>query len=260
MASDTVAASPAAHETAAAEVASRVLRTTVRRAGRPEVTTLVHGDGRQSAFDAAAVGERADLSLAHLRRQSEIQWPAPARWWWQVSINDVRRMPRVREVFPVAARACEANGVRRPGQLPGMVTITVPDLHWLVHNQPASLVGDPVVLDRPTTVTLGRGRPADRGMTSVGPALNGWLADEAAARALGRLGRRRTEERHLYLTISCTADAADAFEALVRASGVPPAAPPDRPGVSHLWLAPVLGPAVFLWSRQDGWSRHEPYS
>jgi hypothetical protein len=28
---------------------------------------------------------------------------------------------------------------------------------------------------------------------------------------------------------------------------------------SHLWLAPVLGRAVFLWSRDDGWSRHEPY-
>jgi hypothetical protein len=24
-------------------------------------------------------------------------------------------------------------------------------------------------------------------------------------------------------------------------------------------LAPVLGHVVLLWSREDGWSRHEPY-
>jgi hypothetical protein len=85
------------------------------------------------------------------------------------------------------------------------------------------------------------------------------LAGAAAVRALGRLGRRRADERQLYLTVGCTAATAEAFDALVRANGVPPALSPGPAGLSHLWLAPVLGPAVFLWSRRDGWSRHEPY-
>jgi len=66
-------------------------------------------------------------------------------------------------------------------------------------------------------------------------------------------------ERQLYLTIGCTEFVADALDALARADGVPPATPPEWLAASHLWLAPVLGPAVFLWSRDDGWSRHEPY-
>lgn len=266
VASDEPAPSPpaarslSAHEEAAGEVAARVLEATVQHVGRPEVMTLVHADGRRCAFDEAAVGDREELSLAHLRRESDMQWPAPARWFWQVSINDVRSLPRVREIFPVAARACEAAGVRGPGLLPAMTILAIPDLHWLVHTQPALLVGDPLVLDRPATVTLGRGRTAEADMASVVPAVGEWMADESASRALQRLGRRRAEERHLYLTIGCSTSAADAFEALVRARGVPPAPPPDRPDVSHLWLAPVLGRAVFLWSRRDGWSRHEPYA
>jgi hypothetical protein len=96
-------------------------------------------------------------------------------------------------------------------------------------------------------------------MAAVPAALRGWLAGAAAVRAQGRLSRRRADERQLYLTLGCTAATAHAFDALVRGSGVPPELSPQPPGLSHLWLAPVLGPAVFLWSRRDGWSRHEPY-
>lgn len=95
-------------------------------------------------------------------------------------------------------------------------------------------------------------------MARVVPALRGWLACEAATRALTRLGRRQAEERQLYLTVGCTGLMVDGFDALVRASGIPPAGPQSL-AVSHLWLAPVLGRTVLLWSRQDGWSRHEPY-
>jgi hypothetical protein len=63
---------------------------------------------------------------------------APACWWWQVAINDVRRLPRVREVFPVVARICEAHGVPSPGHLPAPLIAAVPDLHWLVHAGPRS--------------------------------------------------------------------------------------------------------------------------
>jgi hypothetical protein len=241
-------------EEAAADVAARVLGLRVRPAGGADGVTLVRRNGRHAAFAEATLGERQDL-----RRGPGLQWPAPGRWWWRVTLTDVRRLPRLREIFPVAARACEASGVARPGQLPAAVTMAVPDLHWLVHTVPAQLVGDPSVLDRPTTVMLGPGRPPDPGMASVVAAVDGWLAEEPARRALSRLDRRRTAERHLYLTIGCTTHAADAFESLVRASGVPPAPPARRPNVSHLWLAPVLGRAVFLWSREDGWSRHEPY-
>ena len=30
--------------------------------------------------------------------------------------------------------------------------------------------------------------------------------------------------------------------------------------MTHLWVTPVFGRRVFLWSRQNGWSRHEPYN
>jgi hypothetical protein len=63
-------------------------------------------------------------------------------------------------------------------------------------------------------------------------------------------------ERQLHLTVGCTVVGADALHALVRAAGVPPA-PPPTDAVTHLWLAPALGRTVFLWSRDDGWSRHD---
>jgi hypothetical protein len=249
----------APQEEAAVEVAGRVLGATVGHPARIDGLGLVHPDGRRAALEEATVGEPDDLRLDHLRRVAELQWPAPGRWSWRVTINDVRWLARVREVFPVAARACEASLVPQPGRLPARMITTVPDLHWLVHTGPARLVGDPAVLDRPATVTLGRARPAQPAMAAVPAAVREWLAGAAAVRALGRLSRRRADERQLYLTLGCTAATADAFDALVRASGVPPELSPQPPGLSHLWLAPVLGPAVFLWSRRDGWSRHEPY-
>lgn len=246
--------SQTSQEEAPAEVAAKVLGIRVRRASGADDMTMIHRNGRLAAFAEATLGEREDM-----RRGPGLWWPAPGRWWWRVTLVDVRRLPRLREIFPIAARACEASGVARPGQLPAAVTMAVPDLHWLVHTVPAHLVGDPSMLDRPTTVTLGRGRYPNPGMANVGAAVDTWLAEEPVRRALSRLHRRRTAERHLYLTIGCTAQTADAFESLVRGSGVPPAPPARRPDVSHLWLAPVLGRSVFLWSREDGWSRYEPY-
>ena len=245
-------------EAAAAEVAAQVLGATARASDTAELT-LVYPDGRLAALEEATLGDRADLGLAHLRRESDMQWPAPARWWWQVAIHEVRWLPRIREVFPVAARACEAADVRSPGDLPAGVIMTVPDLHWLVHTRPGQLLGHPTVLNRPATVTLGPGKSPDGGMARVVTALPGWLGSEAATRARSRLDRRRTTERQLYLTIGCTEFVADALDALARADGVPPATPPEWLAASHLWLAPVLGPTVFVWSRDDGWSRHEPY-
>jgi hypothetical protein len=250
---------PSPPEEAATDVVSRVLGATAQPTSEDGVT-LVYSDGRRAALEEVTLGEGEDLRLARLRRESELQWPAPARWWWQVTINDLRGLGRVREVFPVAARACEAQGVPAPGQLPAAATLSVPDLHWLVHTMPARLLGHPGVLDRPTTVTLDNGRPTDREMTDVPPAVRDWLACAAATRAVRRLTRRRTAERHLYLTLGCVGPAAEAFEALVRGDGVPPEPPPEPASVSHLWLAPVLGSAVFLWSRPDGWRRHEPYA
>jgi hypothetical protein len=135
----------------------------------------------------------------------------------------------------------------------------MPDLHWLIHTRTAVLLGHPEVLDHPATVRLAESRPAERDMASVVPALSRWLTGGYAARALDRLQRRRTAERQLFLAVGYSGLTPEAFEALVRARGVPAAPPLVRPGISHLWVTPVLGCAVFLWSRQGGWSRHEPW-
>ena len=50
----------------------------------------------------------------------------------------------------------------------------------------------------------------------------------------------------------------NAFDALVRADDVP-RQPLRQRDMTHLWVTPVFGRSVFLWSRQHGWSRHEPY-
>lgn len=249
---------PNAQETAAAEVAARVLGATVRVSDEAELT-LVYPDGRLAALEEATLGDRADLRLAHPRREPDMQWPAPARWWWQVTVHDLRWLPRLRETFPVVARVCESAGVRRPGDLPAGVVVAVPDLHWLVHYRPAELLGHPSVLDRAATVTVGPDTLPDRRMAGVGAALPGWLGSEAAVRARNRLDRRRAAERQLFLTVGCTGPVADGLDALARADGVPSGTPPEGLGASHLWLAPVLGRTVLLWSEADGWSRHAPY-
>lgn len=245
-------------EVAAAETAARVLGASAERSADAHMG-LVYPDGRRAALEEVALGDRADLLVAHLRRESDMEWTAPARWWWQVAIKDVRRLPRVREVFPVVARLCEAHGVPSPCHLPAPLISAVPDLHWLVHTGPAQLFGHSDSLGLPATVTLCPGSAADQAMSSVVPALRESLAGGSAARALRALRRCGAVERQLYLTVGCTGFSAEAFDALVRATGVPPEPPPEHDWLSHLWLAPVLGRAVFLWSREDGWSRHEPY-
>lgn len=64
-------------ETAAGELAARVLGAAVRPSDTGELT-LVYPHGRRAALQEVTVGDRADLRLAHLRRESELQWPAPA--------------------------------------------------------------------------------------------------------------------------------------------------------------------------------------
>lgn len=248
-----------AGEAAAAEVAARILGASTERSADARGMSLVYPDGRRAALEEAALGEPEELLPAHLSRDADMHWAAPARWWWQVAINDVRRLPRVREIFPVVARVCEAHGAPSPCHLPASLIAAVPDLHWLVHTGPARLLGHSDSLGLPATVTLRPGIATDRAMLSVVPSLRESLAGGPAARALRVLRRRRAVERQLYLTVGCTGVSPEAFDSLVRAAGVPPAPPPEQDWLSHLWLAPVLGRAVFLWSREDGWSRHEPY-
>ena len=220
--------------------------------------SLVYPDGRRAALEEATLGGPEDLLGVHRRHESDMRWTAPACWWWQVAINDVRRLPRIREVFPVAARMCEAHDVPSPSHLPAPLIAAVPDLHWLVHTGPAQLLGHPESPGLPATVTLGPGHAADAAMSSVVPSLRDSLAGGAAARALRALRQRGSAtERQLYLTVGWTGLSPEAFDALVRAAGVPPVAPPEHDRLTHLWLAPVLGRTAFLWSRADGWSRHE---
>ncbi|MGW4525662.1 hypothetical protein [Amycolatopsis sp. NPDC004378] len=257
---DRVDAALSPQETAAVEVVGRVLDATAHPGEDRGGISLVRPDGRRVALAESTVGEQRELGLAHLRRESDLRWTAPARWWWLVTVGDVRCLSRVRDVFPVAARACEAHGVTTPAELPVPVTAAVPDLHWLVHTAPARLVGHPEKLDEPATVSVtpAHGRaPAD--MATVAPALERWLVTAQAARALATLARRRADERHLYLTVDYTGLASDAFDALVRADGVPQEPLRNRGDLSHLWVAPVFGRRVLLWSHQDGWSGHEPY-
>lgn len=247
-------------EQAAVEVMERVLGATTVWGDDPEKIVLVHSDGRRAALVESTVGDQREFQLPHLRRESDMRWRAPARWWWHVTVNDVRCLPRVREAFPVAARACEAHGVSTPSELPAPVTAAIPDLHWLVHMAPAHLVGHPEKLDEPATVSVTAGPgPVPGGMATVVPALEQWLVTEQAARALARLARRRADEWHLYLTVDYTGLVPDAFDALVRADGVPEEPLRHRSDISHLWVTPVFGRRVLLWSHQDGWSRHEPY-
>src|SRR3954447_18528282 len=60
----------------------------------------------------------------------------------------------VRPLVDDHARACEAADARGPDGLPAAAIAAIPDLHWLMNRVPARLIGDPAVLDRPTTVTL----------------------------------------------------------------------------------------------------------
>lgn len=241
-------------------MAERVLDATAQSDEEPQGIVLVHPDGRRATLVESTVGEQRELRLPQLRRESDMRWTAPARWWWQVIVNDVRCLPRVRDAFPVLARTCEAHGVTTPAELPASLTAAIPDLHWLVHMAPAHLVGHPEKLDEPATVSVTSSHssvPAD--MATVVPALEEWLVTDQAVRALTKLARHRADEWHLYLTVDYTGLVPDAFDALVRADGVPEQPLRHRSDLSHVWVTPVFGRGVLLWSCQDGWSRHEPY-
>lgn len=103
-------------EQAAADVATRVLGVGLTRSAGAGLS-LVYPDGRRAAFEETTIGEQHCLRPAP-RHTSDMHWPAPARWWWKITVNDVRCLARVREIFPMTARTCEANGVSRPAELP----------------------------------------------------------------------------------------------------------------------------------------------
>lgn len=64
------------------------------------------------------------------------------------------------------------------------------------------------------------------------------------------------QERHLFLPIDYRRLAGGTYDGLAFSEQLPAVAPPVPEHLTHLWLHPVYGSRVLLWSRSSGWSSH----
>jgi hypothetical protein len=228
---------------------------------------LDYPDDRIGAFEVTRIArDREALQLESLLRRDQSGWPLPGRWWWDVSIADVRDLPRLKECFEKVILLCEAAGVTRPDHLSLTGTDNLgDDVFWLVEESSVSLHGHPDVpavdgnrVRKALVIPGDDGGMVDDTLSGLNDVLKDAFATGHLPDHVAKLVRTPADEKHLFVIVHQTALRFEVTSALMFGTTVPlgPAWLPA--GISHLWLAPEFSNRVLL-ATASGWTQKHPY-
>jgi hypothetical protein len=258
-------------EKAACEIARRVLDVHIEPwdvYGRVNAddALLHYPDGRIAAFEVSKLAADRALQLDSLLERDDFSWPLPGRWWWTISIPEVRYLPRVKADYKQVVLWCEQNQVTRPHRLRPSAQLPA-EVAWIATSGAATMTGHPDVPIRDgdmehhaMVVPAGAGGGSDLSLAGLDTALSTALATTHLRDRVQKL--RSTEvdvaERHLFIPLHRTALPFPIAYGLIVGAALPSAPPPLPWELTHLWLAPQFGKRVLLGTA-DGWSQHQPY-
>jgi hypothetical protein len=228
---------------------------------------LDYPDGRSAAFKVTrAASDPRAWQLDRLLGRDGFAWPLPGRWWWTVTISDVRDLPRLRQCFANIVLFCEAEGVHRPKrQWRFKADQLDDDLRWLITDSSVDIWGYPDVpaakgeKRRKAMVTPpGGGGVIDDSLSGLNEALQSAFAADHLQRRVAKLLRTPAHERHLFVIVHETDLQPEVTLALMFGNDVPSGEAWLPQGIGHLWLAPAFSDRVVLGSA-SGWVQHLPY-
>lgn len=228
---------------------------------------LDYPDGRTGALEVTRVAtDPTALQLDNLLGQEGFEWPLPGAWWWTVSIEDVRDLPRIRRCFEKVVLLCEAANVTGPNALfVDDVDNPDEDVRWLVEDSSVVLWGHPDVpavegskIRKAMVTPAGDGGMVDDSLSGLNSALQAAFTADHLLRRVKKLCRTPADERHLFVIVHQSDLRFEVTSALMFGTAVPEG-PAWRPtGISHLWLAPAFSNRILIGSR-SGWMQASPY-
>lgn len=214
------------------------------------VDALLHySDGRTGALE---VTSHAPAGYQQLGKLLEEQYtlPNPGRWTWDASIGHPRDLPELRRRVARIITLSERHGVNHPNHAYELRYEL--DIAWLMGSS-VRLVGHPSVpkmdgdRERPLYLTpSGAGGVVDEDLHGFVEAMNDVLADPNVVRHAEKVVRHGAPEAHLFVAIVLDDDRFGVEHALMTRDVTPPAAPALPDGLTHLWLAVLWTPWVFL--------------
>ena len=220
-------------------------------------------DGRKAAFEVTTYAPEGAIGTDSVLGRSGNAWPAPGKWWWTIQVGSFRDIPELRKRYVRIAQLCEQEGVTRPQDLryhgpkpPDS------DVVWLVERSSSNMMGHPEVpardgdLVRDAMVTqVGRGGGVDHTFSGLRTALADLFEDPNIVKHVAKLRRTAADEHHLYVAVHLQALSFAIADALMFGDSTPTGMPILPDGVTHIWLAPPLGPRVLLGCT-EGWASH----
>jgi hypothetical protein len=226
------------------------------------VDALLHyPDGRTGALEVTSHAPDGHQQRDKLLATKYQTLPNPGRWTWDASVGHPRDLPGLGQRVARIIALSERHEVQYPNE--AYELRHDPDIAWLMTSS-VELFGHPSVpkmdgeRERPLYVMpAGGGGIVDETLQGFADAMNGVLAHPNVVRHAEKVVRHGADEAHLFIAITPD-DEGDRFGvwyALMWRDVMPPAAPALPCGVTHLWLAVLWTPWVFLVTA-DGLQRH----
>lgn len=141
--------------------------------------------------------------------------------------------------------------------------MTRPELRWLwetgirmTGHREVPAVQDEGTIRGVMVTPSGIGGAVDETLTGLHDALAETFDGQAMRRRIKKLHASGLPEGHLFLAVDLSGLPFSDVYGLTWASVLPPDPPPQREGLTHLWLAPRFGRRVLLWS-PSGWTEHD---
>lgn len=227
---------------------------------------LNYADGRRAAFEVTRAGtDQAALQLDNLLGREGFEWPLPGAWWWDITITDVRDLPRLRQCYRKIILMCEAINAPRPELVRTPSWNVDEDLHWLLVESSVTFWGHPDVPSRDTFRTRkalvtsgGDGGVVDEALTGLRQALVEAFQVGNLHRHVEKVSRTAADEHHLFVILHENDLDFSVMSALMFDRSLPPNPAWLPAGLSHLWLAPAFSSRVLL-SAGGVWSQAFPY-
>lgn len=221
------------------------------RQGVPDAL-LHYPDGRTGALEVTSHAPDGHQQLGKLLSTEYVTLPNPGQWTWDASVGHPRDLLGLPDRVARIITLSEQHGVWHPNH--AYELRHDPDIAWLMGSS-VELFGYPSVPkmdgDRERLLYVmppGGGGMVDEELHRFADVMNGVLAHRNVVRHAEKVARHGASEAHLFIAITPgnEDDEFGVWYAVAFRDVLPPTAPALPDGVTHLWLAVLWTPWVFL--------------
>lgn len=233
-------------------------------AGAPQRTPdclVVHRDGREGPLEIMRLTTTASEYLQHRLAAISNRLPAVGHRVWFAQVSTVAELDHLIANYAHLIQQLEQYDAHQIEGIPPWVVNRDLELHWLATSG-ASLTRDvlaePSATQQPVLVlATGFGAVWDPEADVISPAVQEALTTPTVVEHIEKLVAYPGSERHLFLIVDPAGIAPEAAHVLTGVDQVPAGVLDLPAGLSRLWVVPIFGERLLLWTAGEGWSLHQ---